>query len=359
MNVINNLFFELIQVAIGTRIYLSHTPSADEWGELYKMAKKQSLVGVCFVGVQRLPEDERPSEMLYLTWLGMAAKISQNFDNMRALEQKLDVLFKERGVKALVVKGASVAAYYDEPKLRQFGDIDIYSPQDYEAINGILKQIATEYNEDYYRHSEAQVDNVMVENHKFLTDVRGQNRWQTLEKYLTSLTSAKLGMEGCDGIIYPDDMLTLLFFVYHAQAHFLFDKISLKFLVDWYVLLHKRNIDDDIFVQALQKFELLRFAAVLTNICVKRLDLMQESVPEKLRLVSSDLDDIEVARFEEDIFCYDHNGFSSNSIKDRIARAKEFYRNRWKLKSYLGVSATGFVLEKFCSICKNKFNNKY
>ena len=34
------LFFELIQVAIGTRICLSHTPSVDEWGELYAMAKK-------------------------------------------------------------------------------------------------------------------------------------------------------------------------------------------------------------------------------------------------------------------------------------------------------------------------------
>ena len=74
MNNIKTLFFELIQVAIGTRICLSHTPSADEWGELYAMAKKQSLVGVCFAAVQRLPEDERPQEMLYLTWMGIAAK---------------------------------------------------------------------------------------------------------------------------------------------------------------------------------------------------------------------------------------------------------------------------------------------
>ena len=71
MNDINNLFFELIQVAIGTRICLSHTPSADEWGELYAMAKKQSLVGVCFAGVQRLQtQRQEPYEMLYLTWMG-------------------------------------------------------------------------------------------------------------------------------------------------------------------------------------------------------------------------------------------------------------------------------------------------
>lgn len=78
MNNTDNLFFELIQVAIGTRICLSHTPSADEWDELYTMAKKQSLVGVCFAGVQRLQQQrQEPPEMLYLTWLGMAAKIQQ------------------------------------------------------------------------------------------------------------------------------------------------------------------------------------------------------------------------------------------------------------------------------------------
>ena len=51
---IENLFFELIQVAIGKRVCLSHSPNADEWGKLYAMAKKQSLVGVCFAGVQKL-----------------------------------------------------------------------------------------------------------------------------------------------------------------------------------------------------------------------------------------------------------------------------------------------------------------
>lgn len=40
----DKLFFELIRVAIGNQVCLSHTPSADEWGELYAMAKKQPIV---------------------------------------------------------------------------------------------------------------------------------------------------------------------------------------------------------------------------------------------------------------------------------------------------------------------------
>ena len=78
MNNIYNLFFELIQVALGVRGCLSHSPTAEEWKALYDMAKKQSLVGVCFAGVQRLQQQrQEPPEMLYLTWMGMVAKIQQ------------------------------------------------------------------------------------------------------------------------------------------------------------------------------------------------------------------------------------------------------------------------------------------
>lgn len=56
---IEELFFELIKVAIGERVCLSHTPSADEWKQLYDMAKKQSLVGVCFAGVQKLVDQQQ------------------------------------------------------------------------------------------------------------------------------------------------------------------------------------------------------------------------------------------------------------------------------------------------------------
>ena len=48
---IEKLFVQLLKVSIGMQACLSHTPTADEWGELYAMAKKQSLVGICFAGV--------------------------------------------------------------------------------------------------------------------------------------------------------------------------------------------------------------------------------------------------------------------------------------------------------------------
>lgn len=54
---INKLFFDLIRVAIGTQNTLSRPPSKGEWAELYAMAKKQSLVGICFAAVQKLTKN--------------------------------------------------------------------------------------------------------------------------------------------------------------------------------------------------------------------------------------------------------------------------------------------------------------
>ena len=91
MNDINTLFYELIRVAIGTqeppstglRAGLSRLPSEAEWEGLLDMAEKQSLIGVCFVGIHALGADSDEgyvqigmSQDLYFDWMGTAAQIN-------------------------------------------------------------------------------------------------------------------------------------------------------------------------------------------------------------------------------------------------------------------------------------------
>ena len=95
MQEIDKLFFELIRVAIGSQVCLYRTPKVKEWQEMYSMAKKQSLVGICFAAIQRLQEETRPPEMLCLTWMGMAAKIQQRNEVMNSATQKALELFRK------------------------------------------------------------------------------------------------------------------------------------------------------------------------------------------------------------------------------------------------------------------------
>ena len=76
------LFYELIQVAVGSREALSHIPTSGEWSDLFAASQKQSLVGIAFQGLTKLyssnPElvVNLPVE-LKMNWMAMTLDIQR------------------------------------------------------------------------------------------------------------------------------------------------------------------------------------------------------------------------------------------------------------------------------------------
>lgn len=130
------LFFELIRVALGSRDTLSRAPSSKEWKQLYDMSKKQSLVGICFAGLQKLfnldhqePSTNNPqsdsthnpepitqnlNEDLYYKWMGMSAKIQHRNDVVNRQCVELQRRLREDGFRSCILKGQGVAKWYKE-----------------------------------------------------------------------------------------------------------------------------------------------------------------------------------------------------------------------------------------------------
>ncbi len=52
----DELFFELMQVATGKLDCLSRGPEPEEWQQLYELSKQQQVAGLCYQGVERLFE---------------------------------------------------------------------------------------------------------------------------------------------------------------------------------------------------------------------------------------------------------------------------------------------------------------
>lgn len=355
---INIIFFELIRVAIGNQVCLSHTPSADEWGELYAIAKKQSLVGICFAGVQKLQKQRQcPPKSLYLKWMGSAAVLMRNYETMQSMKQRLHGVFVQNGIGCLLLKGLALSEYYNEPGMRAFGDMDIYSPDSCVKVDELLKPISKGFSVEYYRHSECKLDGVTIENHRFLTDVRGQKRWHDLESYLHSLAVSRIGSS--KGLSYPDETFTILFFVYHALGHFLYEKLTLKFMVDWCMLLQKRGtLPEKLLDERLNGFGLMRFAAYMSRVCVLRLSMDESLLTAGLKSEMSKIEDKQLQRFVDDIFRDDYTGFTSNSLKDRIERGFDFLCKAWKLREFLGVSPARFVFDKFVGLFEKPYANR-
>ena len=259
---IESLFFELIQVAISNRICLSHTPRADEWGELYAMAKKQSLVGVCFAGVQKLVEQQQePPEMQYLTWMGMAAKIQQRNEVVNWQCFELQKRLADEGIGSYVLKGQGVAALYkvspstcsgtkssnefkkvsegsDLSLLRQSGDIDLYVDCGMERALEYVQKVAPT-NEVNHKHVQLHCfEDTEVELHYIPAELHcpWQNRhlhaffveWKDKER--VTLAS---GQE----IIVPCSEFQVVHLMTHAYRHLFGDGIGLRQVMDLYFVL--------------------------------------------------------------------------------------------------------------------------
>ena len=106
------MFFELIRIAIGRQERLRTTPTAEEWEVAYDLAQRQTLTGIAFCGVQRLPEEQRPPRMLLMKWYMTAEQIRRKNEKMDRMTVAVAKKFAENGFPGLVLKGQGVAQLY-------------------------------------------------------------------------------------------------------------------------------------------------------------------------------------------------------------------------------------------------------
>lgn len=124
-------FFELSQIAVGHRERLSNAPSMREWGELLDIAKHQSVAGVLFDAVKRLPEEQWPPKDITLKWMATAEAIVKQNERTTVVCGKLTEKLNTDGFDVCILKGQANHVYYDRlreglSKLRTCGDVDAW-----------------------------------------------------------------------------------------------------------------------------------------------------------------------------------------------------------------------------------------
>lgn len=293
---IEQLFFELIRVAIGTQGMLSRLPSVGEWGELYKMAKKQSLVGICFAGLQRLGADadegfERigMSERLYLTWMGMAVKIQQRNEIVNQQCVALQKRLSADGLRSCILKGQGVGALYrvhgnenscpddtinHKPStinlvgLRQSGDIDVYVECGRKKAIEYARSIQDEVDWDY-KHLHLKVfEDTEVEMHyvpEVFLNLRKNKRlqvWFMEHQEEMFNTNVKFNDSVNSFITTPSIEFNLFYILLHTYRHFLYEGVGLRQLMDYYFVLSNPVVVDSMrhnTITTVNEFGMTRF----------------------------------------------------------------------------------------------------
>lgn len=104
--------------------------SADEWEKVYGEARRQTVSGWVYRGIGFLSEDLLPPQRVMFRWIVDVDRIEQRNETMNRCLVELTGLLEEKGIRAVVQKGQGVAALYEEPLLRECGDIDLYFPKE-------------------------------------------------------------------------------------------------------------------------------------------------------------------------------------------------------------------------------------
>ena len=102
----NHLFFEFVRVALHKQDCLSHTPSAKEWEDLYRIANKQALLGVCYYAVKRLIKQDQSvniPETVRMQWLGMTVQIQQRNEVLNRRCVELQKMLKDAGFRSCIL----------------------------------------------------------------------------------------------------------------------------------------------------------------------------------------------------------------------------------------------------------------
>lgn len=228
---------------MSTQDSLKRPPSAKVWQMLYELAKKQSLVGVCFAGVQRLVDSDAEdycgmSELQYLTWMGMAAKIQQRNEVVNKQCVGLQKLLATDGLRSSILKGQGVALYYGEHLryLRQSGDIDVWIDAPKEKILEWAKAHGTT-NGDGDLHVECKLfENTSVELHFTPSIASGSKTNKRLQEWFESRKDECMTNQ-IGSFITPTSEFSKVYLLHHMFRHYLYEGIGLRQMLDYYMTL--------------------------------------------------------------------------------------------------------------------------
>jgi hypothetical protein len=98
--------------------------SPEVWKQIYRIARKQTVEGIVYSGILKLPIHCFPPRELLLKWVVLVDSIEVRNKRMNQVIGELSDLFAKNQITAFLMKGQGVAACYDNPLVRVCGDID-------------------------------------------------------------------------------------------------------------------------------------------------------------------------------------------------------------------------------------------
>ena len=216
-----------------------------DWDACYQFAKRQTLVGVLFDGIQRLPKELAPARPLLLRWLSDSESIRRR--NMRIDRASAYIYNKvcAAGFRCCILKGQGNALLYPHPSSRIPGDVDVWVMANREELRHIAFSL-TEGDgsslQESLNHIGLTVHGVSVELHSTPALLNSPLHNSRLQKWLKRNAdlqcSNRIALPNNAGeVAVPTLSFNIIYQLCHLFHHCFYEGVGLRQIVDYYFVL--------------------------------------------------------------------------------------------------------------------------
>lgn len=246
-----DLFFEIVQVALGVRSNLSRKPSESEWIKILEISKTQAITGLTFFSVEKLSREglKPPTSILY-NWIGISEQIRlQNLFVNRNVVSLFGILIS-KGFECCLLKGQGNALAYPNLLSRIPGDIDVWvmpksdgrcKTEDIKRVIRFARGKNPKAKACYHHVDYGEFNGIEVELHyrpSFMFNPIHNGR---LQKWYSKMADGGWLIadlpENAGSIKIPNREFNIIFQLSHIYNHLLHEGIGLKQVIDYFYLL--------------------------------------------------------------------------------------------------------------------------
>lgn len=241
------IFFELVRAGLWSYGNQDLDEIDDDWGEVYRLAEEQSVVGLIAAGVEEYRIQKLKLELpqaVALKFIGSTLQAEQQNKAMNAFIADLIERLCKVGIYAILVKGQGVAQCYEKPLWRSSGDVDLLLNSDnYERAKAFLLPMCEVVEPEGVekKHLALKIGQWEVELHGTLRVGLSSRVDRALDKVQKDIFyggQVRLWMDGNTQVFLPGANEDVVYVFAHVLQHFYKGGIGLRQICDWCRLLY-------------------------------------------------------------------------------------------------------------------------
>lgn len=284
--------FLFLRYCLGDKVDMSIVVANIDWRQLYSFATKQTIIGLCFNGIERLgkefPEKLKRNPIgreLLMNWMGKAQQIRRQNMKENAVAGKLFSMLREDGMRCCILKGQGNALMYPNVYSRNPGDIDVWVNANRKIIMEYASKKFEMEDDIRLQHVETAMDGIPVELHFFPCIMNNPVYNARLQKWFKRNADLQ-----CSNVVsLPDDIgeiaipttaFNVVYQLTHLYHHFFDEGIGLRQIIDYYYVVNNDEllVIRDTLQRELKHFGLWKFARAVMYVLHEVLGLSEEKM---------------------------------------------------------------------------------